>query len=99
MLVHRSRYEKAGALAADAATGCAPGDLLAPLVGARQRARVRDWVRRGIKEGARRSPADPRRPMACRGAPPYAPLALSGGDAPDGRGVDAWPRCRVWDQN
>ncbi|MEU0028947.1 aldehyde dehydrogenase family protein [Streptomyces sp. NPDC006335] len=68
MLVHRSRYEEAVALAVDAAAAYAPGDPLdpatrmGPLVSARQRARVRDCVRRGIKEGARLVTGGPEAP-------------------------------------
>jgi aldehyde dehydrogenase (NAD+) len=57
MLVHRSRYEGAVALAADAAAAYTPGDPLdpatrmGPLVSARQRARVRDCVRDCVRRG------------------------------------------------
>ncbi|MEH0418337.1 aldehyde dehydrogenase family protein [Streptomyces sp. B21-083] len=68
MLVHRSRYEEAVTLAADAAAEYAPGDpvdpatRMGPLVSARQRARVLDCVRRGIKEGARLVTGGPEAP-------------------------------------
>src|SRR4029453_3027333 len=59
MLVHRSRYDEAVALAGKAASGYVPGDpldestRLGPLVSARQRERVRDYIARGVSEGAR----------------------------------------------
>ncbi|MDO3379916.1 aldehyde dehydrogenase family protein [Geoalkalibacter halelectricus] len=59
MLVHKSQYEQAAALAVEIAGGFSPGDPLAPdtrlgpLVSAAQRERVRDYIRQGQKEGAR----------------------------------------------
>ncbi|MFK3979788.1 aldehyde dehydrogenase family protein [Micromonospora sp. NPDC050397] len=59
MLVHRSRYDEALALAARAAEGYPLGDpfdaatRLGPLVSSSQRTRVRDHVERGIADGAR----------------------------------------------
>src|SRR6185369_338206 len=58
MLVPESRYDEAARLAVEAANGYAVGDpldertRLGPLVSARQRERVRDYIRRGIAEGA-----------------------------------------------
>jgi aldehyde dehydrogenase (NAD+) len=59
MLVHRSRYEEAVALAARAAEGYRLGDpfdpatRLGPLVSAAQRQRVRDHVAKGLADGGR----------------------------------------------
>ncbi|MER7762852.1 aldehyde dehydrogenase family protein [Streptomyces sp. NPDC097619] len=59
MLVHRDRHEEAVALAAEAFAKYTVGDptdpatRLGPLVNAAQRDRVRDYIRRGIEEGAR----------------------------------------------
>ena len=59
MLVHRDAYDEAVALAAKAAEKHAPGDPLAegtrlgPLVSRPQLRRVRDYIERGVEEGAR----------------------------------------------
>jgi aldehyde dehydrogenase (NAD+) len=54
MLVHTEQYDEAVALAATAAAKYVPGgDRLGPVVSARQRDRVRGYIRRGIEEGAR----------------------------------------------
>jgi aldehyde dehydrogenase (NAD+) len=59
MLVHRSRYDEALALAEKAAQGYALGDpfdpatRLGPLVSAAQRQRVRDHIERGLADGGR----------------------------------------------
>ena len=58
MLVPRDRLDEAGRLATDAAEGLTPGDplgdgKLGPLVSARQRERVRNYIRQGQEEGAR----------------------------------------------
>ncbi len=59
MLVHRSRYDEALALAAKAAGGYLVGDPFAdgtrigPLASANQRERVRGYIATGIAEGAR----------------------------------------------
>ncbi|WP_326558218.1 aldehyde dehydrogenase family protein [Micromonospora sp. NBC_01796] len=59
MLVHRSRYDEALALAARAAENYQLGDpfdaatRLGPLVCAAQRGRVRDHIERGLADGAR----------------------------------------------
>ena len=58
MLVPEELYEKAARLAVDAAAAYAPGDpsdeqtRLGPLVTAFQRERVREYIRKGIDEGA-----------------------------------------------
>ncbi|MEU6816166.1 aldehyde dehydrogenase family protein [Streptomyces sp. NPDC046860] len=51
MLVHRDRYEEAVGLAAEAAAKY--GDRIGPVVSARQHARVRGHIERGVAEGAR----------------------------------------------
>ncbi|MFF3908941.1 aldehyde dehydrogenase family protein [Streptomyces sp. NPDC001848] len=51
MLVHRDRYEEAVELAATAAAKY--GDRIGPVVNARQQARVRGYIEKGISEGAR----------------------------------------------
>ncbi|MBV1855000.1 aldehyde dehydrogenase family protein [Catellatospora tritici] len=59
MLVHRSRYEEALSLAAAAANGQTLGDpldegtRLGPLSSAAQRETVRDYIRKGLADGAR----------------------------------------------
>ncbi|GAA1799044.1 aldehyde dehydrogenase family protein [Luedemannella flava] len=59
MLVHRSRYDEAVALAAAAASGYRLGDpfddatRLGPLVSAGQRERVRGYLAKGVADGAR----------------------------------------------
>ena len=59
MLVHRDAYDEAVALAAKAAEKYAPGDPLAegtrlgPLVSRAQLRRVREYIERGVEEGAR----------------------------------------------
>ncbi|MFE6665431.1 aldehyde dehydrogenase family protein [Streptomyces sp. NPDC057697] len=51
MLVHTSQYDEAVALAAEAAAKY--GDRIGPLVNARQLARVRGYIEKGVAEGAR----------------------------------------------
>ncbi|MFF2508544.1 aldehyde dehydrogenase family protein [Streptomyces sp. NPDC058067] len=51
MLVHTSRYDEAVALAAEAAAKY--GDRIGPLVNAKQHARVRGYIEKGVAEGAR----------------------------------------------
>ncbi|MFC9290469.1 aldehyde dehydrogenase family protein [Streptomyces sp. NPDC057052] len=51
MLVHRDRYDEAVELAATAAAKY--GDRIGPLVNARQQARVRGYIDKGVAEGAR----------------------------------------------
>ncbi|MHB1584020.1 MAG: aldehyde dehydrogenase family protein [Acidimicrobiales bacterium] len=59
MIVPRSRLAEVEEKVAAAAEGFTPGDafekgtLLGPLVSATQRARVRDYIRKGIEEGAK----------------------------------------------
>ncbi len=59
MLVHRSRYEEALVIAAEAAAGQTPGDpfdaatRLGPLASAAQRETVRGYIARGLADGAR----------------------------------------------
>jgi aldehyde dehydrogenase (NAD+) len=58
MLVPESLYDEAADLAVEAARGYTPGDpleertRLGPLISARQRDRVKEYIRRGIAEGA-----------------------------------------------
>ncbi|MFE9094770.1 aldehyde dehydrogenase family protein [Streptomyces sp. NPDC007264] len=51
MLVHRDQYDEAVALAAAAAEKY--GDRIGPVVNARQQARVRGYIEKGVAEGAR----------------------------------------------
>ncbi|WP_225076087.1 aldehyde dehydrogenase family protein [Streptomyces sp. CoT10] len=51
MLVHRDQYDEAVALAATAAAKY--GERIGPVVNAKQRARVRDYIEKGVAEGAR----------------------------------------------
>ncbi|MDX3571425.1 aldehyde dehydrogenase family protein [Streptomyces sp. ID05-47C] len=51
MLVHRERYDEAVELAATAAGKY--GDRIGPVVNAKQQARVRGYIERGVAEGAR----------------------------------------------
>ncbi|MBD9728315.1 aldehyde dehydrogenase family protein [Streptomyces caniscabiei] len=51
MLVHTSRYDEAVELAAQAAAKY--GDRIGPLVNAKQQARVRGYIEKGVAEGAR----------------------------------------------
>ncbi|MBL1086259.1 aldehyde dehydrogenase family protein [Streptomyces actinomycinicus] len=60
MLVHRDRYEKAVELAAGAAAKY--GDRIGPVVSARQQARVRGYIEKGIAEGARLVAGGPESP-------------------------------------
>ncbi len=74
MLVPQARYEEAAKLAVDAAAKFTLGDpyaetsKLGPLISATQRDRVRDYIRKGVAEGAE---------LLCGG--PEAPPALSKG--------------------
>ncbi|MFC6016581.1 aldehyde dehydrogenase family protein [Plantactinospora solaniradicis] len=73
MLVHRSRYAEALALAAELAGTYRPGDpfepgtRLGPLVSAAQRDRVRDHVERGLADGGRLISGGPRAALPDRG--------------------------------
>ncbi|UWE09176.1 aldehyde dehydrogenase family protein [Actinacidiphila bryophytorum] len=53
MLVDAERYDEAVAIAAAATAKYVPGDRLGPVVNAKQRDRVRGYIRRGQEEGAR----------------------------------------------
>ncbi|MGW1655467.1 aldehyde dehydrogenase family protein [Streptomyces atratus] len=60
MLVHTSRYDEAVALAAEAAAKY--GDRIGPLVNAKQHARVRGYIEKGVAEGARLVAGGPEAP-------------------------------------
>ncbi|NEB02200.1 aldehyde dehydrogenase family protein [Streptomyces sp. SID13726] len=60
MLVHRERYEEAVALAAEAAAKY--GERIGPVVNAKQQARVRGYIEKGIAEGARLVAGGPESP-------------------------------------
>ncbi|MEU6008496.1 aldehyde dehydrogenase family protein [Streptomyces sp. NPDC047453] len=60
MLVHRDQYEEAVALAATAAAKY--GERIGPVVNAKQRARVRGYIEKGVAEGARLVAGGPESP-------------------------------------
>jgi len=60
MLVHRERYEEAVELAATAAAKY--GERIGPVVNAKQRARVRSYIEKGVAEGARLVAGGPESP-------------------------------------
>ncbi|MGW4822846.1 aldehyde dehydrogenase family protein [Streptomyces sp. NPDC004227] len=60
MLVHRAQYEEAVALAATAAAKY--GERIGPVVNAKQRARVRGYIEKGVAEGARLVAGGPESP-------------------------------------
>ncbi|WP_328415456.1 aldehyde dehydrogenase family protein [Streptomyces violaceus] len=60
MLVHRDRYDEAVELAAAAATKY--GDRIGPVVNAKQQARVRGYIEKGVAEGARLVAGGPEAP-------------------------------------
>ncbi|ULR49556.1 aldehyde dehydrogenase family protein [Streptomyces deccanensis] len=60
MLVHTSRYDEAVELAAQAAAKY--GDRIGPLVNAKQQARVRGYIEKGVAEGARLIAGGPESP-------------------------------------
>ncbi|MFI6373234.1 aldehyde dehydrogenase family protein [Streptomyces sp. NPDC050546] len=60
MLVHRDRYDEAVELAAAAAAKY--GDRIGPVVNAKQRARVRGYIEKGVAEGARLVAGGPEAP-------------------------------------
>ncbi|MET8024217.1 aldehyde dehydrogenase family protein [Streptomyces avermitilis] len=62
MLVHAERYEEAVELAAAAAVKYA--DRIGPLVNAKQRARVRAYIDKGVAEGARLVAGGPESPQS-----------------------------------
>ncbi|MGW1464990.1 aldehyde dehydrogenase family protein [Streptomyces sp. NPDC002308] len=53
MLVDAERYEEAVSLAAAAVAKYVPGERIGPLVNAKQQARVRSYIEKGLAEGAR----------------------------------------------
>lgn len=53
MLVDSARYDEAVAIAAASTAKYVPGDRLGPVVNAKQRDRVRGYIKRGLDEGAR----------------------------------------------
>ncbi|MFC4036055.1 aldehyde dehydrogenase family protein [Streptomyces polygonati] len=53
MLIDAERYDEAVEIAAAAAAKYVPGERLGPVVNARQRERVRGYIRQGVAEGAR----------------------------------------------
>ncbi|MFF4143071.1 aldehyde dehydrogenase family protein [Streptomyces sp. NPDC001698] len=60
MLVHRDQYEEALTLAATAAAKY--GERIGPVVNAKQRARVRGYIEKGVAEGARLVAGGPESP-------------------------------------
>lgn len=60
MLVHTSQYEQAVELAAEAAAKY--GERIGPLVNAKQRERVRNYIEKGVAEGARLVTGGPESP-------------------------------------
>ncbi|GAA2229206.1 aldehyde dehydrogenase family protein [Streptomyces indiaensis] len=62
MLVHRDQYDEAVELAAAAAAKY--GDRIGPVVNAKQQARVRGYIEKGIAEGARLVAGGPEAPRA-----------------------------------
>ncbi|MET9809253.1 aldehyde dehydrogenase family protein [Streptomyces halstedii] len=63
MLVDAERYEEAVALAATAFAKYVPGERIGPVVSAKQRARVRGYIEKGVEEGARLVVGGPEAPM------------------------------------
>jgi aldehyde dehydrogenase (NAD+) len=53
MLVDAARYDEAVEIATAAAAKYVPGERLGPVVNAKQRDRVRGYIRKGVEEGAR----------------------------------------------
>ncbi|MGR8011434.1 aldehyde dehydrogenase family protein [Streptomyces hypolithicus] len=53
MLVHQDQYDEAVAVAAAAVAKYTVGDRVGPLVNAKQQARVRGYIEKGVEEGAR----------------------------------------------
>ncbi|WP_093788110.1 aldehyde dehydrogenase family protein [Actinacidiphila guanduensis] len=62
MLVDAARYEEAVELAVAAAAKYVPGERLGPVVNAKQRERVRGYIRKGVAEGARLATGGPEAP-------------------------------------
>lgn len=75
MLVHRDQYDEAVELARTAAAKY--GDRIGPLVNAKQQARVRGYIEKGVAEGARlvAGGAEPRASAATSSAPPSSPTS------------------------
>ncbi|MEV8569003.1 aldehyde dehydrogenase family protein [Streptomyces sp. NPDC051322] len=64
MLVHRDQYDEAVTLAAAAVAKYVPGERVGPLVNAKQQARVRGYIEKGVDEGARLVAGGPEAPLA-----------------------------------
>ncbi|MEV0093073.1 aldehyde dehydrogenase family protein [Streptomyces sp. NPDC050738] len=64
MLVHADQYEEAVELAKTAVAKYTPGERVGPLVNAKQQARVRGYIEKGIEEGARLVAGGPEAPLA-----------------------------------
>ncbi|MFB8027887.1 MULTISPECIES: aldehyde dehydrogenase family protein [unclassified Streptomyces] len=62
MLVDAERYEEAVALAATAVAKYVPGERVGPVVNAKQQARVRSYIEKGVEEGARLVAGGPEAP-------------------------------------
>ncbi|MFE9403132.1 aldehyde dehydrogenase family protein [Streptomyces sp. NPDC006530] len=63
MLVHADHYDEAVELAAAAAAKYTVGDRVGPLVNAKQLARVRGYIEKGVEEGARIVAGGPEAPL------------------------------------
>ncbi|MGW0548021.1 aldehyde dehydrogenase family protein [Streptomyces altiplanensis] len=63
MLVHEDQYDEAVATAAAAVTKYTVGDRVGPLVNAKQQARVRGYIEKGVEEGARLVAGGPEVPL------------------------------------
>ncbi|SEG58207.1 aldehyde dehydrogenase (NAD+) [Actinacidiphila yanglinensis] len=62
MLVDTARYDEAVEIAAAASAKYVPGERLGPVVNAKQRDRVRGYIRKGVEEGARIAAGGPDAP-------------------------------------
>jgi aldehyde dehydrogenase (NAD+) len=62
VLVDAARYDEAVEVAAAAAAKYVPGERLGPVVNAKQRDRVRGYIRQGVQEGARIAAGGPDAP-------------------------------------
>ncbi|NED06305.1 aldehyde dehydrogenase family protein [Streptomyces sp. SID6648] len=63
MLVDAERYDEAVELAANAVTKYVAGERVGPLVNAKQQARVRGYIEKGVEEGARLIAGGPDAPL------------------------------------
>jgi aldehyde dehydrogenase (NAD+) len=63
MLVHADQYDEAVELASAAAAKYTVGDRVGPLVNAKQLARVRGYIEKGVQEGARIVAGGPEAPL------------------------------------